>query len=43
MLRRLEPETILFYGSVPDGISDDDRIVHIEPYYKSVRKRAEAV
>lgn len=43
MLRRLEPETILFYGSVPDGIADDDRIVHIEPYYKSVRKRAEAV
>lgn len=36
MMERLEPETILFYGAVPEEC--EGNIVHIEPYQQRLRR-----
>lgn len=41
MLKRLDPTQILFYGNIPDGI-DRGRIIHIEPFWKSIQERAKS-
>lgn len=37
MLERLQPKTIIFYGSVPDGCKGN--ILHISPFYDKFKKR----
>lgn len=37
MLERLQPKTIIFYGSVPDECKGN--IVHISPFYDKFKKR----
>lgn len=37
MIKRLKPEKVLFYGSVPEGLSGD--IINIKPYQEKLRNR----
>ena len=41
MLEHLQPETILFYGKVPDGCRGN--IVPIEPFYANIARRKSAL